>query len=94
MKESGTGHAPMEFWSSLESKSGCERLVEGEETPWLVRWLAGELVLTGNVPWAWMCLRDLVMSGMERASAQSQSRRPFFVGSLGNVSLQREVSST
>ncbi len=30
------------------------------------------------------------MSGMERASAQSQSRRPFFVGSLGFVYISYE----
>lgn len=37
---------------------------------------------TGNVPSRWICSNDLTMSGMLRASAQSQSRRPFLVGSL------------
>lgn len=38
--------------------------------------------LTGKVPWARICDSARVMAGMERDSAQSQSRRPSLVGSL------------
>lgn len=41
--------------------------------------------LTGNVPSEWMCSRDLTMSGMESASTQSQSKRPFLVGNLRGI---------
>lgn len=76
---SETGHWPTSLRSSLESNcgwapfrggSGRERSLE-EGGP------------TGKVPWSWMWLREDLMSGIESASAQSQSRRPFFVGSLG-----------
>lgn len=53
----------------------------GEVMPWLVRWLRGWL-LTGNLPVLWMWSRDFTMSGIERDSAQSQSRRSSFFGSL------------
>lgn len=37
-----------------------------------------------------MWLKEDLMSGMERASAQSQSRRPFFVGILRSVYISFE----
>lgn len=47
--------------------------------------------LTGNVPCSWMCVRALIMSGMESASAQSQSSMPWDVGSLGEkLALEKE----
>jgi hypothetical protein len=42
----------------------------------------GKSKLTGNVPFLWMCSRDLTMSGMESDSAQSQSSRSSFFGNL------------
>lgn len=98
---SETGQAPTEFWSSLESRVGCEVVstvsenlelgclfgleFEGETQPCSLRWLS-LLELTGNVPSAWMCSRDLTMSGMESASTQSQSRSPCFIVNLHLVS--------
>ena len=55
-------------------------------TPWLLRWeqaWPGPLLLTGNVPSERMCDSAFSMSGMLMDSAQSQSRRPSFIGSLG-----------
>jgi hypothetical protein len=37
---------------------------------------------TGKVPFSWMYVRDLIMSGMERDSGQSQSTKPSVMGSL------------
>lgn len=83
---SETGHWPTSLRSSLELNcgwaafsvgSGRERSLE-EEGP------------TGKLPWSWMWLRDDLMSGMESASAQSQSKRPFFVGSLGIAYISSE----
>jgi hypothetical protein len=41
------------------------------------------VTLTGKDPVARICVSALVMSGIEMASAQSQSNRPALVGSLG-----------
>jgi len=41
--------------------------------------------LTGNVPCSRICVRDLIMSGMESASAQSQSTMPCEKGNLGEL---------
>jgi hypothetical protein len=41
-----------------------------------------EELLTGNVPLARMYSRALIMSGIEMASAQSQSSSPSLIGSL------------
>lgn len=54
-------------------------------TPWLLRRAQGRpwpLLLTGNVPSERMWASAFSMSGMLMDSAQSQSRRPSFMGSL------------
>jgi hypothetical protein len=63
---------------------------EGREIqPWLLRWervravVEGTLLLTGNVPVARTWERAASRSGMEMASAQSQSASPCLTGSLG-----------
>lgn len=83
---SETGHWPTSLRSSLESNCGWApfRVGSGRE-----RSLKKEGP-TGKLPWSWMWLRDDLMSGMERASAQSQSKRPFFVGSLRVVYISSE----
>ena len=50
----------------------------------------GREELTGNVPCSWMCVRALIMSGIESASAQSQSSMPWDVGSLGEGSVKED----
>lgn len=53
--------------------------------PWLLRRAQSRsvpLLLTGNVPSERMCDSAFSMSGMLIDSAQSQSRRPSFIGSL------------
>jgi hypothetical protein len=69
-------------------------VVEGEGReiqPWLLRWervraaVEGTLLLTGNVPVARTWERAASRSGMEMASAQSQSASPCLTGSLGRL---------
>jgi len=69
-----TGILPRLFLSSFESKNGCHDV--------RMDYLSSDSGLTGNVPSARMCLRAFRMSGIDNDSAQSQSRRSCFFGSL------------
>jgi len=51
----------------------------------LDRRLITGVLLTGKVPFSCICLSEVTISAIERASAQSQSSSPFFVGSLYKV---------
>lgn len=48
---------------------------------------------TGKVPFFWMQSNDLTMSGMARASAQSQSSRPSLTGRLPKISRQATMGT-